>query len=214
LIQLFRLEDDPKGYELATTPKSCGGGEEFKFLALIGDKIQDLALIKIARESGVIETGRIKKEFIEPFHNDVTLTDLGNFLKINSMLLLKQGINSLNQDDVKECVEALIGCSFHLRGFSEASEILQELFEICTKEGLFYQNPFVQINERYPYLLKQFEIIPVNESGDIPSFICRFEGEIRGKRYLIQSGKFNQKKRAKIDCAEKILAVMNRPSKM
>ena len=42
LQNYFQLENHDLHFKHAITPKSCGGGEEFKLLALLGDRLLNL----------------------------------------------------------------------------------------------------------------------------------------------------------------------------
>ena len=45
LKKFFNLQSKDKIFKDAVTPKSCGGGDGFKYLALLGDFILNLTLL-------------------------------------------------------------------------------------------------------------------------------------------------------------------------
>ena len=52
LKTFFNLEQNELLYSKAITPKSCGGGDNFKYLALLGDFVLNLTLFNYFAEKG------------------------------------------------------------------------------------------------------------------------------------------------------------------
>ena len=205
LINFFKLENDLDKFEFATNPKSCGGGNDFKIYALYGDKILDIALIRIALDSGVTDTGQIKHEFIESFHNEITLTNLGKHLKIDSMFQSKYQDATLGKSDIKECVEALIYASFKAKKYKSTLEIIRLLFQICKDNDLLFTNPLKRLNEIDPALRSQFIIFPLFGSNNQKLYYCVFDGDVYEKKHHIRSEEWERKDLAEADCAAKLL---------
>lgn len=59
LKQFFTLENNDDLFNQAVTPKSCGGGEEFKLLALFGDRVLNLELFEIISSEGIKDSSII-----------------------------------------------------------------------------------------------------------------------------------------------------------
>lgn len=59
---LFHLGKFEEEFHEATTPKSCGGTDKFKYLALIGDQILNLGIINYFTKSETFNTGEITIE--------------------------------------------------------------------------------------------------------------------------------------------------------
>ena len=82
LMDYFQLTSSEQIFSLAIQPKSCGGGDSFKFLALYGDCVLNLALLDIISNRGINNSGQIT-ELIQSFHNEKTLALTAEELKID-----------------------------------------------------------------------------------------------------------------------------------
>ena len=59
LKKFFNLENQNLLFSDAISPRSCNGGNKFEFLALIGDKLLDLALGFHFTKDGLIPKGEL-----------------------------------------------------------------------------------------------------------------------------------------------------------
>jgi len=85
LMEYFLLSDNEEIFSLAIQPKSCGGEDAFKFLALYGDGVLNLSLLDIISNKGINNSGQIT-ELIQSFHNEKTLTKIAGKLNIDQLM--------------------------------------------------------------------------------------------------------------------------------
>ena len=91
LQKYFNLENHDLLFKQAITPKSCGGGEEFKLLALLGDRLLNLELFEILTLEGIQDSGTMTKHINNYNHNEDILTIVGRSLKIEDLIVLSSG---------------------------------------------------------------------------------------------------------------------------
>ena len=99
--KFFKLEEEQDLFGKAIKPPSCGGGKEFKHLASRGDKVLDQAFDEIMIEKGIIDTGIITRHRGE-FHNEETLSSLGYYLGIDSIMNPSVVNQTIQENYVKE----------------------------------------------------------------------------------------------------------------
>ncbi len=219
LMKLFQLEDNQEIFDLALTPKSCGGGDEFKLLALYGDKIIDLALIIDFSNQGFTNTGVISPA-IDSFHNEDALNALGRYLEIDHLMNPLDKSKPISDGDVKEGVEALIGAAYQKHGLTTCIKIVQRLYEqsesFSTKPGeekatILTENLVGMLQE---WLASQGLGIPVYEgirvggTNDNPLWRCQVSFEYHGEKVKEKSDIFSNKRLAKKNAAQKALVAL------
>ncbi|MHA1977117.1 MAG: putative dsRNA-binding protein [Candidatus Hodarchaeales archaeon] len=207
LAARFQLSEEESMFKLAIHPKSCGGGEEFKFLALYGDIILNLILLdKISRNELKI-SGQIT-EALHSFHNEETLYHIAKEIKIDEIMRMEHKTNAMTKRDLKESVEALLGATYKIKGLESCKEIVANLIH------LVLQNKFLNPNPRgilQVLFQKRNQLIPKYESKRVGGpdhqqlFQCQVKGEYEGEGYLILSDILPSKKEAEKDAAVKFL---------
>ena len=68
--EFFNLEENQEFFQFAITPKSCGGGDEFKLLALLGDRVLNLELYEILTNEGITNSGSLTQQLNNYIHNE------------------------------------------------------------------------------------------------------------------------------------------------
>jgi len=112
LKEFFNLEENEEDYKDAITPKSCGGGDEFKLLALLGDRVLNLELYEILTNEGITDSGNLTQRLNNYIHNEDILYLLGKILKIDKIMIPTDINHQISKGELKESVEALIGANF------------------------------------------------------------------------------------------------------
>lgn len=218
LQKYFNLEKHDLLFKQAITPKSCGGGEEFKLLALLGDRLLNLELFEILTLEGIQDSGTMTKHINNYNHNEDILTIVGRSLKIEDLMIPTDLNHVISKDELKESVEALIGASFKAHGFGPHKEIIQKLYEIIKrieskikeKKQLqhFYENPKGKLQElfdKFHFPLPNYDTKSIGLIEDQPPFKCVLTGSFFEKDYEIESASANRKIDAEKDAAVKFL---------
>ncbi len=135
--------------KLALTPKSIKGGDEFKFFALLGDKVLDLILVEEIGQSGVLNSGKIT-QIISSLVNRRTLGFLVDYFNLIEII---SDVN-VSENDLKECIEALIGISYLHNQISVLRDIVRNIIDI--------------INEKFTEIP---DIIDVNYKGELQELL-------------------------------------------
>lgn len=130
LKEFFSLENNEDDFKKATTPKSCGGGDEFKLLALLGDRVLNLELYDILTKEGITNSGILTKQLQNYVHNEDILFLVGRILKIDKIMTPVDNNHQITKGELKESVEALIGANYKAHGFGPHKEIIKKLYEI------------------------------------------------------------------------------------
>ena len=76
LKELFILDEDEIYFKNARKPKSCGGGDEFKHLALYGDNMINLALLENFTDYFQFELENLELELKILKRKSLTIEDL------------------------------------------------------------------------------------------------------------------------------------------
>ena len=159
LKQFFNLENNEEYFKQATTPKSCGGGDEFKLLALFGDRILNLELLDILTNVGITNSGILTKKIQNYVHNEDILYLVGKILKIDDIMIPTDINHQISKGELKESVEALIGANYKAHGFGPHKEVIKKLYEIIKKieekikikkqTQIYYENPIGKLQELF-----------------------------------------------------------------
>ena len=131
--ELFLLENDPKLFEIALRPPSCGGGAEFEQLALYGDQVINIHLYKY-----LISKGLERKGDITPckttIHHWTVIEAFADDLGIPDILTPKDSTYHPKGKDLAETVEALIGAAFEANGLKRCFPIIRSFLIFAHKK--------------------------------------------------------------------------------
>ena len=221
LKEFFNLEENEEVYQHAITPKSCGGGDEFKLLALLGDRVLNLELYEILTDEGITDSGILTPRLNNYIHNEDILYLVGKILKIDKIMTPMDFTQQITKKDIKESVEALIGANFKAHGFGSHKEIIQKLYEIIRRieskikekkqVQLFYENPKGKVLELFQdngLILPVFDTQRVGGSDHLPLFKCTLTGTFFDREIKKESDLSNNKKDAEKDVAVKFLMML------
>ena len=221
LRSFFDLKNNDDLFKQAIAPKSCGGGEEFKLLALIGDRILNLELLHILSDEGIMDSGTMTKRTNNYIHNEDILYLVGKMLKIDELMTPIDFNHKITKNELKESVEALIGATFKAHGYGPHKRIIGELYEKIKKIEaklreerqlkLFFENPIGTVLEKfqkYALSLPEFDSIRVSGTDNEPLFKCVLTGKFFDKVFKIKSDLANNKLDAKKDVAVKFLMMI------
>ena len=209
IITLFKLENERELFKQATTPPSCGGGKEFKSLALEGDRILDQVFEEILREKGIIDTG-ILASLRGSFHNEETLSNLGHHLSVSSLMRPLDATHNILNNDVKEALEALLAATYQVHGLEICKEIVGFLFDTVSNMNLQkinYKGILLEKNDQVSDF-EEVEILePIRLGGDdhTPLFECEIQGKYKNKKHSVRSSYFPKKSQAEQDAARLFL---------
>ncbi|MHA2362844.1 MAG: putative dsRNA-binding protein [Candidatus Hodarchaeales archaeon] len=219
LKEFFILEEDNVLFNQAITPPSCGGGEEFKFLALIGDKVIHLLLIEMFADQDITNTG-----ILTPLL--ASMTDKDYFVQIAETLQISTYMSpidtnySISNKELCESFEALLGATYRAHGLEICQKVILSLIERFNffKPDLhefFDVNHLSQIHNPKGTLLElfqgdnlpppNFQILRLGGEDHQPQFQCRINTQYREREYQITSEIFSSKKIAEKDAAQKLL---------
>ncbi|MCD4704395.1 MAG: hypothetical protein K8R64_08940 [Methanosarcinaceae archaeon] len=141
--QFFLLEHEPQLFEIAIRPRSCGGTAKFEQLALYGDRVIDIHLYDYLISKGWETSGDITS-CKNTIHKESTIKAFADYLSIPSILTSSDLTCSLQDKDLAEIVEALIGAAFKTNGLDKCSPIVRKFIEFAitkqdklSKEGIF-----------------------------------------------------------------------------
>jgi ribonuclease-3 len=207
LAGFFQLSEHNSSFNLALCPKSCGGDDEFKYLALYGDAILNLLLLDLISRNALKDSGQIT-EILQTFHNEETLFQLSKELKINEIMQTHDEKAIITKNDLKESIEALLGATYINEGLNPCKDVIKNLVQLAASKNLFNSNPkgILQV-----FFQKKNLPIPKYESKRVGGpdhqqvFQTTITGEYLGKSYMIQSDILPSKKDAEKNAAEKFL---------
>ena len=207
LKTFFNLEQNELLYSKAITPKSCGGGDNFKYLALLGDFVLNLTLFNYFAEKGIKNSGELTKK-IQSIHNEWTLCQLGEFLKITDEMNPTDSNHEISDSELKESVEALIGANNKIHELSGSKLIVEKLIEIIDQNDFYDSNPvgelieFFQDNGR---TLSFPDPVRISKANDPPLYRCTIRESIMDDSFIVIGNLFSRKCYARKDAAQKFL---------
>ena len=207
LKTFFNLEQNELLYSKAITPKSCGGGDNFKYLALLGDFVLNLTLFNYFAEKGIKNSGDLTKK-IQSIHNEWTLCQLGEFLKITDEMNPTDSNHEISDGELKESVEALIGANNKIHELSGSKLIVEKLIEIIDQNDFYDSNPvgeLIEIFQDNDRTLIFPDPIRISEANEPPLYHCTIRECILGNDFIINSKEFSRKCYARKDAAQKFL---------
>jgi len=204
-IKFFKLEKHPILVEKATKPKSCGGTEDFKRLALEGDNILNRALMELFSE--IKNTGRQTKLRTE-FHSRRTLVMLGKFLGLDRAISAHNPRHQATNNEIKEAVESLLGASHQVNDFAVTKKIVEDLLAIANEKNYMDRNWKGELNEllqKEKEQMPEFDFKNINKSDHQPQWQCTIRVHYKGKPYEFQSETYATKKDAEQEAAFRFL---------
>ncbi|MBY9021529.1 MAG: hypothetical protein KGD67_10740 [Candidatus Lokiarchaeota archaeon] len=202
LKEFFNLESQIELFTEAISPRSCNGGEKFEVLALIGDKLLDLALIFHFTKEGLIAKGELRDK-IKSVHNRWTLRALAEIFKIRELMKPADKNHVISQDELKECIEALIGANFEAYQYKNYREIVKKLLDIVNQRDLYDYDPIGQLNRLFPEENTK-EIIQTTEKEPL-IFRSTINKKYKNEIYEIISQDYPSKEEAERDAAIQFL---------
>ena len=208
LTNFFLLSENEQIFSQAIQPKSCGGGNTFKFLALYGDSVLNLTLLDIISNKGITDSGQIT-ELIQSFHNEKTLTHIAKELKINDLIKDRFEKDNITYNDLKESIEALLGATYKTKGFNASKRVIVKLLHLSKKYNLFSSNPKGHLQilfQKRNLKLPKYNTKRIGGPDHLQEFQCNLKGEYEGKEYDIRSSIDHSKQEAEKDAAMKLLA--------
>ncbi|MHA1274906.1 MAG: putative dsRNA-binding protein, partial [Promethearchaeota archaeon] len=221
LKEFFNLEKNEVEYQHAITPKSCGGGDEFKLLALLGDRVLNLELFKLLTKEGITDSGKLTLRINNYIHNEDILYLVGKILEIDKVMIPTDSNHQISKRELKESVEALIGANFKTHGFGPHKEVIEKLYKIIKKikekirikkqTQIYYENPIGKLQELFDKLhipLPHYDVKSVNDIDSLPPFKCILTANFNGKDYKIESNVKNTKIEARKNAATKLLMIL------
>jgi len=207
LMEYFQLSEDGEIFSHAIQPKSCGGGDDFKFLALYGDSVLTLILLDIISSKGIVNSGQIT-EIIQSFHNEKTLTQLAKQLKID-VIMKDEFVNvKTTQNDLKECIEALLGGTYKTNGLLFSKNVVLKLLQLSNKKNLFTPNPKGHLQilfQKRGIVLPKYTTTRIGGPDHLQEFRCVLQGKFNDKIYEIKSNIHHSKQDAEKEAATKFL---------
>lgn len=207
LKTFFNLEQNELLYSKAITPKSCGGGDNFKYLALLGDFVLNLTLFNYFAEKGIKNSGELTKK-IQSIHNEWTLCQLGEFLKITDEMNPTDSNHEISDGELKESVEALIGVNNKIHELSGSKLIVEKLIEIIDQNDFYDSNPvgeLIEIFQDNDRTLIFPDPIRISKATEPPLYRCTIREGIKEEDFIIISEEFSRKCYARKDAAQKFL---------
>jgi len=224
--EFFNLEEHDKYYRYAITPKSCGGGEDFKLLALLGDRVLNLELYEILSDEGIADSGTMTQRLNNYIHNEDILYTVGKTLEIDTLMRPMDFNHRITKNELKESVEALIGANFKAHGYGPHKIIIRRLYEIiktienAVQENrevqLFYENPkgkVLELFQAYRLELPVFDTQKVGGADHLPVFKCTLTGAFFENQFTVESDLAPNKKDAEKDAAVKFLTILEGANK-
>ncbi len=174
LRKVFSLEENEDLYKNAITPKSCGGGDDFKYLALLGDFVLNLTLFNYFSKKGIKNSGELTKK-IQSVHNEWTLCQLGEFLEINDEMCPTNPNHEIMDNELKESIEVLIGANNKTHRSSDSELIVQKLMEIIEKNDIYDSNHVGKLIEVFHEKGRDLTFpdpIRISKANEPPLFRC------------------------------------------
>jgi dsRNA-specific ribonuclease len=216
LAELFQLLNQSEIFHQALQPKSLGGSNSFKLLAIYGDNILNISLLDLITKDDSTDTG-VLTESLQSFHNSTTLTKLATYLKIDEIMRESWGIPNIPNKDLKEAIEALLGATYLKVGFKNCQKVVQQLVSISTTNNFLNPNPIGVLNllfQKRGLNLPKYTTIRVGGPDHQAKFICKLEGEYEEKFYTINSSIDDSKKKAEKNAAAKFLEAIEEEKRL
>jgi dsRNA-specific ribonuclease len=204
LATSFQLSKEDPLFKSAIHPKSCGGEDEFKFLALYGDAILNLLLLEHLSRNNLKDSGQIT-EALHSFHNEETLYRIAKDLQVHEAMEKQHKTTSMTRNDLKESIEALLGASYNVKGLESCKEIVASLLQLAIKKKYLNPNPkgILQILfQKNSLKLPKYISKRVGGPDHQQLFQTTVTGTYEGDSYKIQSGIFTSKREAEKDAAK------------
>ncbi len=204
LAARFQLSEEDPLFKSATHPKSCGGGDDFKFLALYGDALLNLLLLTHLSRNDLKDSGQIT-EALHSFHNEETLYRIAKELQVHKAMEIQHNTSFTTKNDLKESIEALLGASYNVKGLESCKEIVTILLQLAIEKKYLNPNPkgILQILFQKKSLpLPKYESTRVGGPDHQQLFQTTITGVYEGDNYTIQSGIFTSKREAEKDAAK------------
>ncbi|MHA1237062.1 MAG: putative dsRNA-binding protein [Candidatus Hodarchaeales archaeon] len=208
LMEYFQLSENRELFSLAIQPKSCGGGDTFKFLALYGDSVLNLLLLDIISKKGIGNSGQIT-EIIQSFHNEKTLTLLAQQLKIDKIIEDEFGNVKPTHNDLKECIEALLGGVYKTQGLISSKNVILKLLHLSKENNLFTPNPKSHLQilfQKNNFNLPKYSTTRIGGPDHLQEFQCVLKGKFNGKCYETKSSIHHSKQDAEKEAAIRYLS--------
>jgi len=205
LLTFFKLEGHADLFEQATKPKSCGGGDEFKKLALHGDTTINRAIMDIY--SHIKNTGRQTK-LRTTFHSARTLVKIGRKLGLDQIISSYNMNHTATKNEIKEAVEALLGASYQINGYDFCKELVELMLEMAKEFELLDSNPkgqLLELFQKHQNELPLFKTERVGGTDHKPLWQCKVSGVYDKKSYQLISEIYTNTKDAEQDAALKFL---------
>lgn len=191
--EFFLLKDNSQLFDDAVCPPSCGGGEKFKLFALYGDLVIDMHLYRYFENNGLERSQDITSRRGEIHNSGVIKAFANEFLGIQQILTPSDANHQLQDRELAETVEALLGAAYETSGLDSCKPMVESLIEFAIErqkklweEGEFDEskNYIGELNELFQKNgLSNPKIEPKPEEG---SCGFRFEGIILFKDKKIQ----------------------------
>ncbi|KKK94589.1 hypothetical protein LCGC14_2681330, partial [marine sediment metagenome] len=207
LRKVFSLEENEELYNNAITPKSCGGGDDFKYLALLGDFVLNLTLFNHFSKDEIKNSGELTKK-IQSIHNEWTLCQLGDFLGIVDEMNPKDLNYKISDNEIKESIEALIGANNKIHTSSDNDVIVERLMDIIKENDFYDSNPVGKLIEFFHERGRDLTFpdpIRISKANEPPLFRCIIKESIEGEVFVIISKDLSRKCYARKDAAQKFL---------
>ena len=189
LKDVFFFEENEDLYKNAITPKSCGGGDKFKYLALLGDFVLNLTLFDYFSKKGIKNSGELTKR-IQSIHNEWTFCQLGEFLEITDEMNPTDPNHEITDNELKESVEALIGANNKIHQSSGSELIVEKLIEIIEKYDFYDSNPIGKLLEFFQEKGRTLtfpDSIRISKANEPTLYRCTIRERILGEVCIIIS---------------------------
>ncbi|NHJ47056.1 MAG: hypothetical protein FK733_04640 [Asgard group archaeon] len=213
LLKFFKLNKHLELFEQATKPKSCGGGDEFKQLAMIGDNNINRALMDIY--SHIKNTGHQTK-LRTTFHSSRTLIQIGIKLGLVQIISSYNTTHTATNNEIKEAVEALLGASYQVHGYAFTKKLVEKMVDMAKELEFLDSNPKGQLLELFQkrkYELPVFLTERVGGTDHKPIWQCKVSGVFNKKSHQIISEVYANTKDAEQDAAQKFLYELGKTTK-
>lgn len=207
LINFFHLKEDKSLFMDAIHPKSCGGGKDFKFLALFGDSVLNLVLLELISMNKLIEKDRLT-EIKLTFHNEETLFQIANHLRIPTVMEEEFSRDCITKNNLKESIEALLGATYQIHGLKACKQIITNMVKIAQKNSYLNTDPISKLQELFQekgFPLPEYITIRVGGPDHQSVFQCTLKGKFEGKHLEKTSSSHSRKKEAEKDAAKLFL---------
>jgi dsRNA-specific ribonuclease len=216
LMQFFLLTDESAIFKEAIHPKSCGGENSFKFLALIGDNVLNLILLAVISANKPMDTGELT-EYIQAIHNKKTLIQIAQHLKIPTVMEREFETVCFTRNDLKESIEALLGATYQIHGLEACKQVIINMVQIVRERDYFNPNPIgilQMLFQKKNIPLPEYHSMRVGGPDHQSKFQCIVKGNYEGKNLEFQSDICSSKKEAERDAAKRFLKALGEDKKL